>query len=1139
MTVRLLYGIQSSALRTQCLREVFDFTGQWPDKRAIILVPEQAKLDFEQAYLQQSGSTSLLMAEVLSFRRLSARLKGEAGQMAGPLLDKTGQAMLLYRLLTEARSELRSYARLADKPGFISQIMAVLGDLRRYQIDADALSALVEQIGDTSLQGKVSDLALLLDRYGQAVQDMGFHDPETELDRLEALLSQAQGPARVRLGWLSRTSVWVAGFGELRNFTPQEMAVLDQLVRLCEQVTVTVLSDCMPADEWAVEQGPDLFLPGRRTAYQLQQRYRTGRAVRIEPDWSPDVASLAHYLGAPADWKAPDGSASSNPLASQTGQSEETVAPYAAPDLTGKAFLRVVLAPQPDEQATWLAGEIRRLVREEGYRYRDLVVAVCDPIQDLPRLKAAFSACKIPLFLDQVRSLAGTALMRTLLAVLDLSSQGFGRLPVMRALRAGILVDDQRQVDEFENHVLARGLFHLERLLEPQTEEPPVVGVFRQTILQPVRDLADQMRMAQSGLERVSALTGYLEATDLKQRTSRLVLRLHQENDSEGALAIAKSWNALVDVLAQLVRFAGQAPMDLKTFRDLIAAGLDNADSGVLPTALDQVAIGNLAHARQRSGRILFLYNVRASLFPPATPPEGLLKDSDRQNLSNLLGQVLPSNARDQVFADAALIFSLLTLPTDHLVIVAPAQDPSPYIQRLSEWSGLPPLLLSDQMDAADVRLSSPEMAQNALILLMHQSLATWPRTLAPFQPLVLALHRLGYPLDLALARLGQPDARQLQIEPQLVEARFGPTLQLSVSQLEKYAACPFSHLAAHGMMLRERDIYEPQVTDSGIFLHTLAERSLKVLQQELKSLPDELSRKERIEAWLAGGLEGTLRQIMAELRGDKRVDLFFAPGLRASVGRRLEGVARTSLAALLRQMLSERFTPALFEWVFEPGRGNALSLDLPNSRSIQLNGKVDRVDWQESDGQRQFRIIDYKSGNQKIEYDALYHGLHLQLPAYLAAFQQSHPEQLAADACYFRFDQPILRLVPEEQLDPGDVIRELDRRFALQGLDLPVDHLIRLQAHVQEKIRHWASGMVRGEFSARPSQLPKTDLPCVWCAFQSVCGFDQKRDPCQRFAPLGRARTNDQARLSSKEDFMARLTRQYPDDAGGGHAAD
>lgn len=1139
MTVRLLYGIQSSALRAQCLREVFAHTGQWPDKRAIILVPEQAKLDFEQAYLQQSGSASLLMAEVLSFRRLSARLKGEAGQMAGPMLDKTGQAMLLYRLLAEARTELRSYARLADKPGFIRQIMAVLGDLRRYQIDADALSALVEQIEDKNLQGKVRDLALLLDRYGQTVRDMGFHDPETELDRLAMLLSQAQGLARTRLGWLGRTSVWVAGFGELRNFTPQESTVLDQLARQCEQVTVTVLSDCIPGDELAVEQGPDLFLPGRRTAYQLQQRYRTVRPVRVQPDWSPDVSSLAHLLGAPDDWTLPSGSTGSLASPDSTEQQAKAGIFVTAPDQGGQAFLKMVLAPQPDDQVTWLAGEIRRLVQEEGYRYRDLVVAVCDPAQDLPRLKAAFHTFKIPLFLDQVRSLAGTALMRTILAVLDLTGQGFGRLPVMRALRAGLLIEDQDQVDEFENHVLSRGLFHLERLQDPQAEEPQVVDVFRQTILKPVRDLAAQMKTAETGLQRVTALAGYLEATGLKQRTSQLVSRLHQESDSEGALAIAKSWNALVDVLAQLVRFAGQAPMDLRTFRDLLAAGLDNADSGVLPTALDQVAVGNLAHARQRSGRILFLYNASASVFPPGAPPEGLLKDSDRQNLSNLLGQVLPSNARDQVFADAALIFGLLTLPTDHLVVLAPAKDPTPYVQRLREWHDQTPVLLSDQMDAADVRLRAPERAQNALIQLVHQSLATWPCSLAPYRPLALALQRLGYPLDLALARLSQPDARQLQIEPQLVEARFGAALQLSVSQLEKYAACPFSHLAAHGILLRERDIYEPQATDSGTFLHTLAERSLGLLQQELITLPDDMARKNRIETWLAGGLDDVLARILADLRGDKRVGLFFAPGLRASAGRRLEGVARTSLAALLRQLLTENFNPALFEWVFEPGRGNALSLALMNGWSVQLNGKVDRVDWQVSDGQRQFRIIDYKSGRQKVQYDALYHGLHLQLPAYLAAFQKSHPDQLAADACYFRFDQPILRQSPEEQLDPGDVIRELDRRFALQSLGLPVDQLVRLQAHVQEKIRHWATGIVRGEFSARPSQLPKTDLPCTWCAFQSVCGFDQKKDPCQRFAPLGHAKTKDQPRLGGKEDFMARLEQQYPGGGGGGHAAD
>lgn len=1113
MTVRLLHGIQSAALRAHCLREVFAFTGQWPDKRAIILVPEQAKLDFEQSYLQLSGSSGLLMAEVLSFRRLSDRLKGEAGKMAGPLLDKTGQAMLLYRLLAESRTELRSYARLADKPGFIRQIMAVLGDLRRYQIDATTLSALVDQIPDKSLQSKVNDLALLLDRYGQAASNLGFQDPETELDRLVSLLSQPQGLASTRLDWLSKTSVWVAGFGELRNFTPQEYAVLDQLVHHCEQMTVTVLCDSIPADGLAVEQGPDVFLPGRRTAYQFQQRYRPGRPVQIKPDWPADVASLAHFLGVPVE---------------RTGPKQET-----------NSFLRLVLANQPDDQATWLAGEIRRLVQEEGYRYRDLVVAVCDPAQDLPRLKAAFNTFKIPLFLDQVRLLAGTALIRTVLAVLDLSSQGFGRLPVMRALRAGLLVEDQNQVDEFENHVLARGLFHLERLMEPEPEEPVVLDLFRQTILIPVRVLADRMKSAETGLQKVAALTGYLEATNLKQRASQLILRLHQESDSESALAIAKSWNALTDVLAQLVRFAGQTPMDLKTFRDLLAAGLDNADSGVLPTALDQVAIGNLAHARQRTGRILFLYNARASVFPPGAPPEGLLKDSDRQNLSSLLGQALPSNARDQVFADAAMIFGLLTLPADRLVLLAPVQDASPYVQRLREWSGQTPLVLPDRMDPADVRLHAPEAAQNGLILLVHQSLQDWPRTLAPFRPLALALQQLGYPLDQTIARLSQPDALHLQIESQLVLARFGAALQLSVSQLENYAACPFSHLAAHGIVLRERDVFEPQATDSGTFLHTLAERSLALLQQELSQLADETARKERIEAWLAGDLDGALDQIMTELRSDKRVGLFFSPGLQASAGRRLARVARTSIAALLRQLLTESFTPALFEWVFEPGRGNALILGLAPGRTVQLNGKVDRVDWQVSDGQRQFRVIDYKSGRQSIQYDALYHGLHLQLPAYLAAFAHSHPDQTAVDACYFRFDQPILRQSPEEALDPSSVIRELDKRFALQGLDLPPDQLVLLQLHVQEKIRSLAFGIVQGEFAAKPSLLPKMDLPCVYCAYQSVCGFDQKKDPCQRFSPLGHARAKDVPRLGSKEDFMARLEQAYPDAGGGGHAAD
>lgn len=1056
MTVRLLHGIHAAALRAQCLREVFAWTGQWPDKRAIILVPEQAKLDFEQAYLQQSGSSGLLMAEVLSFHRLATRLSGEAGQLTGPCLGQTGQAMLLYRLLQESSHELKAYARLADKPGFIRQIMAVLGDLRRYQVDAATLSALTTQITDKSLRDKVFDLALLMTRYRQALTELDLFDPDDELDRLASLLETPKGLARQRLGDLAGTSVWVAGFGELRNFTPQEYAILDQLVRRCAQVTVTALCDFIPADALAVELGPDLFLPGRRTAWQLVRRFRPVATKWVEPDWSPANASLARFLGAPAAETRPE-----------------------------PACLKQILAAQPDDLATHLAREICRLVRTDGYRYRDIIIAVCDPAQDLPRIQAVFSQHGIPLFLDQVRSLSGSALMRTVLAVLDILRQGFSRLPVMRALRAGLLVFDPAAVDEFENVVLARGLFHLERLLEPEAGEPEILAMIRQSVFQPVQAFGAAMQTARTGSQRASALVAYLEASGLRSQCQSLIDHLTAQADQESSLAVAKAWNALLDVLDQLNQFAGPAPMSLATFRDLLSAGLDNADSGVLPSALDQVAIGNLAHARQRQGKILFLYNASSSLFPPGAPPEGLLKDRDRQSLSSLIGQSLPSNARDQVFSDAAMIYSLLTLPSESLVVLAPASDPSRYVEQLAEWSGQPAELLPVANDSGKSGLKNSA--------------------------------------DL-----------QVNIEASLVEQRFGTTLQMSVSQLEKYAACPFQHLAAHAIGLLERDIYEPELSDAGTLLHRLAEASLQRLQQELVQLPDDSSREDRIRAWLSGGLEPVLRQAWQQLQSEPALGRFFVPGIRASAGRRLEKVAQTSIAALLRQLLAQSFAPRLFEWSFGPRQNNALSLELDPRHRVLLNGIVDRIDLRQTDGQEQFRVIDYKSGHQQVNYDALYHGLQLQLPAYLAAYQNSHPGQKAADACYFHFDQPILRQEPHEQPDQAEIIRRLDKRFALTSLKLPPETLDQLQALTRARICRWAQDLVQGEFSARPRQIQGLELACTYCAFQMVCGFDPGHNPCERFWPLGRPKTAGQAGVSPREELIERLVSGDRDEQGG-----
>ncbi|MDD2533954.1 MAG: PD-(D/E)XK nuclease family protein [Eubacteriales bacterium] len=1065
MGLRLLYGPISAALRDHCLDEVVAWTERWPDKRAIVIVPEQAKLDFEQAYLNIKPQGGLLMAEILSFRRLASRLGAEVGLNFPRQIDQSGQAMILYRILQEQKDQLQIFAHLADKPGFIREIAAVLGDLRRSFVDPVTLSAITEQVADISLRHKIHDLSVLQRFYAESIDELQLTDVDDSMDQLIRLLNDPPALLGYRLEWLTQTAIWVIGFGETRNFTPQEFAVIEQLERRCAQLTVTNLSDSLPADALAAEHGPDYFLPGRRTAWTLRQRFDLKQVQKIAP-------------------------AQSTPA------------------------VRLILAQQPQDQIAWLAGEIRRLVLSGSYRYRDIGIAVCRPAEDLPRLQIIFNQFNIPLFLDQVRHLSGTALMRTVLSLIDIASGGWTRQPVMRLLRAGLMTVDQHQVDQLENELLAKGLFRFDRLLDEKPE-----------LFKPIDQFTRQLKSVATGSEKVVVLRDYLDQIDLQNRCATKITELTAQGATESALALAKSWNALAVVLDQLAQLTQATPMSLAAFRGLIAAGLDNADSGVLPTALDQVAVGNLARSRQRTCKVLFVLGADSQNLPPTAAPEGLLKDYDRESLSVHLSQPLPNHARDQIYADAALIHSLLQQPTEQLVLIAPEEDPSPYCLRYATQYGIKPEPLPASLSSQDVRLNAPQPALNRLLQFSREPLAE-PDEEAGFHALAAALIRLGWPLQTAQRWLLRDDPLTVRIDPDLVEERFSKTMTLSVSQLEKYAECPFRHFAAYGLKLQDRAIYEPEAAESGSLLHAITEQSLTLLRALIDTEADPHQAAQLIQRWLDHELDTMLAQVLQAISQKPEHQAFFAPGLHASIGRRLERVARTSLIALVRQLLTDEYSPSQFEWSFGQATNNALRYPLDDTHTVVLNGIVDRIDVQHNDGGNQFRIIDYKSGNQKVDYEKIYHGLALQLPAYLTAYAANHAGQTPVDACYFHFDEPLFNQETERVLSSENLAKKLDKHFKLRSLNLAPAQLAVVQHHVAGQIKKWSNEILNGEFSARPRHLAGSRKACEFCGYAAVCGTDYHPSHSTLLEKLGGLNEMGQ-KVKKKDDLLRRLEKE------------
>ena len=1126
--MRILHSTSRSALREKCLREICSLTAGWPDKRAILLVPEQTKMDMEKDYLAMSGRSGLMMAEVLSFRRLAWRLLGEIGRQPAQAIDSIGQSLLIHRILKQNQDKLHAFGHLADRPGFISQAAAALGDLKRYQIDADRLSAAAAMIGDKALENKSLDLGLLLREYDAALQQSNLCDAEDDLTRLgEALQELGRMPAGrwpwpwQNLGWLRRTSVWISGFGELRDFTPQEDAIIKALHALCEQVTLTVAADRIPFDRLTIDAGPDFFLPGRKTAWRLLQNL-PAETIELLPD---QLTGFQEQLAA--------------------SMREGLPCPAETTDNSKPAYLQLIQANGLDSELAWVAGEIRRLVQLEGCRYQDIAIAACDLPGSLPRLRATCREYGIPLFMDAARPLNGTPLLRFILGLLDIGLRGWTPAAVMACLRSGLSPLPASDIDRLENEILARGSFQPDRLFEDARYTGEDLLAIRDQAFQPLNQVLAEIKKAASGNQKCQVLRQFLLDYCLPDRITNRVDQLTAAGETDAAAALVQAWNELGHLFDQIMTLNGDAAMPLQIFRETLAAGMDSASSSLIPSALDQVSVGDLKRAILRQPKVLFLIGATAAALPPTPPPEGLLKDQDRQTLSGLMNCQLPSNARDQVFADAFTCYTLLTLPRDRLYVTVPAADVSPWFKWLATSGKGKTLLLADQPGWDDVRLNALRPALG--FLLRHCSQAAGENLQAAgqagWQAVARVLAAAGLPLDQASGWLRQAlsaDRLNETVSSGLVHSLYGPALAMSVSQLEKYASCPFLHFASYLLTLQERQVWQPEAAETGTLLHGIVELALQDLRRDLEGLAsgDEAGWQQILAQWLASDLTGRTRQWLETAACRDKLDMFFDQGLRASAGRRAHRLAASSLQAILRQYQQQAYQPANLEWSFGPKETAGLSLFLADGTAIAFRGKIDRIDLAAGDTGTRFRIIDYKSGSKKADYDALYHGLALQLPAYLSAYSRNNPGSRPDDAAYFRFDRPILVMKNGSRPDPETIQQYIDQQFALRGLKLPTEQLELLCRHTMRQAANLAKQLLGGNFAVQPRKLPSTGPACDYCEMQALCGFDDRPDHYFWLEPLSGHLKPDGRPLEKRAELILQLQEQAEKEGGAGDGA-
>ena len=972
--MRIVCGRAGSGKTEFILSEVVRLVEQEPHRiasRLIVIVPDQTAFSLESRLTRMATGGALVRAEVQSFRRLAWRAREWSAGSARAVIRDAGKASLLAAAFADVSPRLRVLGRNQPSRAYFERVARFVEECQMYGMDERGLGEAAQDPGLPLLAAhKLHDAGVILGRYRELIGER-FIDP---YDLLPMLARQA-----AQLPWLAAARVYVDGF---LGFTAQELLVLAALHRHASHLSVS-LSAPSAALQGAARNGVD----------------ERGPFARIE-DGFVRLSRAASVAARDIEWVDRDGGVPGRfvraPLIAHAERHLFSLrrAPFA--DLHASPLqdeVRVTACASRRAEAEFAAASLWRLHRDRGLRWSDMLVVTSDREAYAPLLAEALEDAAIPFFMDVRRTLVEHPLAVLVTSALAAAAAPHDDAPLWRMLRTDLTPLASHVVDALENRCLEQGVAlgaslaaRRGRAHRPVGRTSDRVMALLGSLLGPFFNLlCDAGPLSAQDVAR--AVWELLARLRVERRILAMADRAREAGDGLAAQLHERAFESTVGVLDELVAAFSTRPVTASEAATFFTRSYEGIRMGVIPAELNQVVVTEVARLRASESEAVILLGCSDGLFPRRAKEDDMLSDRERAALLGCGLELAPGAVARHAFlrSDA---YVALTRARRHLMLTYPLADERG--RALAPSSLIPQLhrLLGDRV-ALDTFSGRAQNAPGDI------SLCTTPRRTAEHLAGVLRdaqsaeqvapLWRAVYSL-FAEGRWASADARgalaglahRVGSEPlpgDVARRLYGTEMNGSVSRLERAAACEFMHFADYGLRLRQRRLPVVDPALRGDLVHL----ALRSFVEGLRA--GDLEWRQAADAQLRELLDATLDDVFASFRDG----LLLKSARTRLVAGQLRRQLSRAVAVLTEHARRSAFAPVAVELAFG-GDGDSLPpllLRLSSGAAMRLRGRIDRVDAAAGDGARRFRVIDYKTGDRRLELDKSYHGLSLQLVLY------------------------------------------------------------------------------------------------------------------------------------------------------------
>lgn len=1096
-----------------------------PELKYLVVVPEQFTMQTQKEIIRLHPRHGVMNIDILSFKRLAYRVFEDLGVRIPVVLDDMGKSMVLRKVAGLKRGKLSLYKGHLEQSGFISQLKSQISELYQYGITPDMLREAREETDSPLLSQKLEDLEVIYSGFKEYIENH-YVTAEEILDILCKELPRWKP--------LKDSVVLLDGY---TGFTPVQYRLVELFLLHARDVLCTITID--PRENAYKESSiQHLFHMSRHTVCRVNDMARQHGISKTEdiicsrrPSWryeeSPELDFLERnmYRYHQNVWKGPI------------------------------ERVQVYKGRNPAGEAAYVCSRIERMVREEGMRYRDAAVITGDLAAYGRELAHQFDQAGIPYFLDDKKSMLENPMVELIRAALE-TVKDLSYESVFRYLKTGLVYDreqphdgfreqTQEMTDRLENYVRALGIRGWKRW-DSQWERQyrggeklnlTKLNEYRLWILEPLRSLREAFKEEEATIASVTAaLRQFLERMELRDKLEdyrEFFLERRAPGDENLAREYGQVYDRVLELLDRLEGLLGAEKADMKNYIQILDAGFEEIQVGVIPATVDQVMVGDITRSRLEAVKVLFFVGVNEGTVPQRKSGGSLLTDRDRSALRTLDMELAPTSREDGCIQKFYL-YLMMSKPSGRLVMTYAGLTPDGKSQRPSSLMGevekLFPGIRTWDEESVEWPVQTTGDAKELLIQglrqMQEQDGGRKEREEAAFLQLFKHFYDSGEHRHKVkqLVEAAFYSYEERGIGRAAARALYGQSLQGSVTRLEQFASCAYAHFLRYGLELMERQEYELEAVDMGNLFHQSIDRCFAYMKDrglDWRELTEE-------------GRKSLVKECVAQVTEEYGNTIMSSSARNAYLAGRVERITDRTIWALAEQVKKGDFEPAGFEVSFSAiDNLKAMRIRLSEDEELQLRGRIDRLDLCSDEEHVYVKIIDYKSGSTSFDLAALYYGMQLQLVVYMDAAVEmearKHPDKevIPAGIFYYHIGDPLAD--KKEGMGPEDIEKQILKQLRMNGLvnselDI-IQHLDReiekesdvipvaikdgyvqesrssvastrrfedLRRFVNKKLKTAGQDILKGNVDLKPyKQGVRT--ACDYCPYHAVCGFDTK----------------------------------------------